>query len=274
MIPLRCHVHETQTPSSSSSSVGVKQGYLCVLVSQQESFVSAARYGKRPRYSRELGSSIIHDPCLQGDDSLEIFGRRRVLECRPELPGLAVILTDREAQRCPRAPILRLVVASPFVTSDLASPSTVEDADLPDNSSIPQGGHAMARIVVGQRCPVRWPPRLTVVGRVRLDDAPHTGSHRHVTVSQLVFGLPDSRLDDTLSRKAAVGFSAIRRQLDEIGTGPLVSLLEIIAGPGFRRDVGPSVLQMRVSHCTRGAGAVVGSNGEGIICWRERTHTP
>jgi hypothetical protein len=56
-------------------------------------------------------------------------------------------------------------------------------------------------------------------------------------------------LNNTLSGEAAVGLSAIRGELDEIGPDPLVSLLEVVTGPRFRRDVRPSVLQMRVSRC-------------------------
>lgn len=46
-MPLRCHVHETQTPSSSSSSVGVKQG--CMLVSQQTSPHPSSSSAKAPK---------------------------------------------------------------------------------------------------------------------------------------------------------------------------------------------------------------------------------
>lgn len=123
------------------------------------------------------------------------------------------------------------------------------NADSPDNSSIPQGRHAMTRIIVGQRCPIRWPPRPAIVGGIRLDNAPNTGSHRHVAVSRLAFGLPCPRLDDTLSGEAAVGLSAIRGQIDEIRPDPLFALLKVVAGPRFRRDVRPSVLQTRVSRC-------------------------
>lgn len=75
--------------------------------------IAAARQPKPPRHSRKLGSPVIHDSRLQGNDSLEIIRRRRVLERCPELPRLAVILADRKAQRCSRAPVLRLVVAGP-----------------------------------------------------------------------------------------------------------------------------------------------------------------
>ena len=70
-----------------------------------------------------------------------------------------------------------------------------------------------------------------------MDDASDTGSHRHVTVSGLALRFPYSRLNDTLAGKAAIGFSAIRGEFDEIGTDPLVALLEIVAGPGSRGNV-------------------------------------
>lgn len=82
-----------------------------------------------------------------------------------------------------------------------------------------------------------------------MDNAPNTGSHRHVAVPRLAFGLPYPRLNDTLSGEAAVGLSAIRGEIDEIRPDPLVSLLKVVAGPRFRRDVRPSVLQTRVSRC-------------------------
>lgn len=110
IIPLRCHVHDTQTPVSSSSSVGVRQGYLCL---------SAMPLHGSARYPRELGSPIVHDARFQGDDSLKIFGRRRVLERCPKFPRLPIIFADSEAQRGTRTPALRLIVSGPIACQRL-----------------------------------------------------------------------------------------------------------------------------------------------------------
>jgi hypothetical protein len=105
----------------------------------------------------------------------------------------------------------------------------------------------MTRVIVRQRFSIRRPPRSTIVCRVRLDDATNTGSHRHVTMSRFVSRFPYTGLDNTLSREAAVSLPAIRKELYEIRPDPLVSLLEIVARPRFRRCIRPSVLQVSVS---------------------------
>lgn len=106
----------------------------------------------------------------------------------------------------------------------------------------------MTRVVVRQRCPISRPPRSTIVCRVRLDDATNTGSHRHVTMARFVSRFPYTRLDNTLSREAAVSLPAIRGELYEIRSDPLISLLKIVSRPRSRRCVRPSVLPVSVSH--------------------------
>jgi hypothetical protein len=160
MIPLRCHVQVIQTPTSSSSSVGVRQGYLCSLATSPHRSLT---------HSRELGSPIVHYTGLQGDDSLEIVGRRRVLERCPKLPRLPVIFADGEAQRCSRTPVLRLVVSGPRTLS-----APVLQCSSPDDSTISQCRHAKTRVVVGQRCPEGRSPCSAIVGGISLDDAPNT----------------------------------------------------------------------------------------------------
>ena len=49
--------------------------------------------------------------------------------------------------------------------------------------------------------------------------------------------------------EAAVGLATIRGQLNEIGPDPLVSLLEVVARPGFGCDVRPSILRTKMSRC-------------------------